>query len=206
MEYTTKSIPIKDFTGELTKWGEDRKKQYQELEKEFSKLGYTTELTAVVSIDEDNKQYFERVELTIDGDIEVMQYDSGQEVRFYHNKIHELPFINESEDTDDTEAPNKVKVLNKRVVNNWIEYRRKQYKQAQALSIERVKKVEDFLKSLEDIEGIRYSDNKYRGELSGKYMKYTYQIGRTGYIDQRTELSHRIYGDNALDIYKELED
>lgn len=206
-------ILYKNYKGDFTTWTKDSGDMYQDLEKQFNDLGYKTELYC--DIESENSNHINFYELIIDEDIRVLKYNYDDYITFWSNDIGNLKYVHGfrlEEYNKDIPVPNKVKVLSKRVVDNWIKYRREEYKQAKELSNKREMTVKEFIKTFTSIKGakIKLAKDTYNGTLSGEidgqYLRYTFSVdNNSGYITQNAEFRTYVGNNESLKLFREIE-
>lgn len=205
MEYTTKIVPFGTFEGNFTKWGQEEKEYIEKLLNQFKSLGRNVEAFENLSIDEDGKEYFESFKILLDGDISIRWNKYDNDITFWSEKLSSLPYVRGFNLDETIKKPNKVRVLTSKAIDNWVTYRREQYKQAKELSEKRTQEVETFLKEISKLNGIVISKDKDHGEAHGQYLSYSFNIGDEGYIEQRVGLNRGTYGSEALEVFKRVE-
>ena len=194
-----------------TNWNIEKRQEVMNLYTQFKELKKDikayAKLVTYESYEGELTESFKSYELILDGNIEIRK-DCNDVIGFFHNGFRTLEYVKRydiAEKLKDIKKPNRVKVLNNRVIKNQIDYENACFKVCKEIDNEKIKAVNDFLKEIEGLEGLIQSKDKTSGCATGKTVEYSYEIYDRGYIEEKIRLVP-VYSEGALELYKKLED
>lgn len=129
--------------------------------------------------------------------------------RYVFFLVHELPYVGYETQrvaSENLVKPQKVGVLSKKKILDWVGYLAQTYIALEEISKERVAKVEKFIKKMKEAKAeIKEENGLYRGWIKRNGIEYKFEIGKEGYIAENIELDCK-YTDKPYETFLKISD
>lgn len=145
--------------------------------------------------------------LGCDIDICVSYHDYVKKYSFYLNKKNPyVEFYTQEEVCKTLKKPQEVGVLTEKKISDWVKYLTEAHEQLKKISEERVENVDKFLNKMKKM-GVKINngyDNRLSGEIVKNGLKFSFEIGESGYISKKIDVHYSTGNDE--DTFLKLAD